>query len=439
MPILADGQIFRFLIIGLLGALASLLSKRGVAVFHDGLRPVMPEYIEGKIDKKSLMATSFALSFGLVIGFGIPASIAASTVVSILLIHSVLLGTDIIGTWSPSTSLGDFIAALVGFIYAVLLLLGLGFIVELFAKMPVNFLPHLGEIGTPIITAFAVFPALVIAYQYGFKKGILVLAIALLAKQLIIKLDFISIFDMKIKLNADGIALLVSMLIMLFLAATDKTKVVNNNSGVALISLFSDRVKRIKKNLLILAITGGVIATATSMGMLAGDLISLNLLKDGIRTEAALTAFAIALGFIPLVGTTAITTGVYSPAGMKFVFVIGILVANPLLAFLFGALVIVLEVLFLERIAILVEKSPGIKECSNHIRTATTKVLELALLVGGMIAAEKIAPKIGFFFVIGLYLINKTSRKPFVEMALGPIAAILLGIIMNILYVLGII
>jgi len=87
-----------YVLIALIGCMAAILANKGVAVFNDGLRPIMPEYLEGRMDKKALAATSFALSFGLVIGFGIPVSIAAT----IILIHSVLLGTDIIGTWSPS-------------------------------------------------------------------------------------------------------------------------------------------------------------------------------------------------------------------------------------------------------------------------------------------------------------------------------------------------
>ena len=44
----------------LLGALASFLANRGVAVFNDGLRPIVPEFLEGRMDRKSLAATSFA-------------------------------------------------------------------------------------------------------------------------------------------------------------------------------------------------------------------------------------------------------------------------------------------------------------------------------------------------------------------------------------------
>lgn len=45
------------------------------------------------MDRKSIFITSFALSFGLLIGFGIPFSIGSS----IILVHSIFLGTDIIG------------------------------------------------------------------------------------------------------------------------------------------------------------------------------------------------------------------------------------------------------------------------------------------------------------------------------------------------------
>lgn len=86
---------FNYIIIMTVGALASLLANKGVAVFNDGFRPVVPQYFEGKISRKELAATSFAISFGLVVGFGIPTSIAAS----IILIHSILLATDIIGTF----------------------------------------------------------------------------------------------------------------------------------------------------------------------------------------------------------------------------------------------------------------------------------------------------------------------------------------------------
>ena len=124
----------QLIIVGLLGAMAAILSNTGIAVFNDGLRPILPEFLEGRINKRELAATSFAISFGLVIGFGIPVSIGAS----IILVHSLLLMTDIIGTWTPEGKTGMVVAGIIGAIYGIGLTLGLEFIVELFTYLPIN-------------------------------------------------------------------------------------------------------------------------------------------------------------------------------------------------------------------------------------------------------------------------------------------------------------
>ena len=113
--------ILRYVIIAAVGALASILANQSIAVFNDGLRPVLPEYLEKRMDRKALAATSFAIGFGLVIGYGLPTSIAAS----IILIHCILLTTDIIGTWCPDTKKGMIASGVIGAVYGVALLFGL--------------------------------------------------------------------------------------------------------------------------------------------------------------------------------------------------------------------------------------------------------------------------------------------------------------------------
>ena len=422
-----------YVVMALLAGLASVLANQGIAVFNDGLRPLIPENLEGRLDRKALSATSCALSFGLVIGFGIPFSIGKT----IILIHSILLGTDIIGTVFPKNEKGIVGSAVVGGIYGMGLVAGLQFIVDLFDKLPVNFLKHLSTMGSPIIVAFAVFPVLVIGYQYGVKKGIFSLICVLISRQVISVFGKFTLGSLAISLNADGIALLVGVVIMLVFAITDKTE--STNANAALLGIFSERVAKVKKNILILSVMGGLVSAAVSLGMLAGDPISLNLLAEGKAADAGLVALARTIGFIPLVATTAITTGVYGPTGLTFVFVIGIFVKNPILAFILGALTLSLEILLLERIAKLLDRFPGIKACGDQIRTSMTKVLEVALLVGSMVACNNMADGngLGFLFVIGVYLLNKASKKPLVDMAVGPIATILFGIILNILYLIN--
>ena len=421
----------QYLVIALLGALSAILVNQGIAVFNDGFRAIVPEFLEGRMNRKALAATSFAISFGLVIGFGIPVSIAAS----IILVHSILLGTDIIGTFCPSGKKGIVLSGVVGAIYGIGIVYGLQFVVDLFAKLPVNFLEPLKMVGTPITVAFAVFPALVVAYQFGYKKGLITGIIALLVRQITVMYGTFKIGENTIKLDQEGMALLAGMIIMIAFAMKEKPD--ENATKVDLTAIFAERVKRIKKNLPILAVMGGLISAATSLCLLAGDPISLNLLAEGKNVEAAMTAFARGIGVIPLVATTAISTGVYAPAGMTFVFVVGLLISNPLIAFIAGAAVMAIEILLLDVLAKLMDKFPGVRKCGDNIRTAMSKVLEVALLVGGMMAAQAMAPGFGLFMVVGLYVLNKTSKKPIVDMAVGPVGAIGVGILINILYLIG--
>lgn len=427
-------KIMEMVIIGALGALAAIMANKGIAVFNDGLRPVIPQYLEGKIDKKALAATSFALGFGLVIGFGIPVSIGAT----IILIHSILLATDIIGTWSPKGMKGAIIAGVIGASYGIALVMGLQYIVDIFTLLPVNMMEGLSKIGAPVVVAFAVFPALAVGYQHGFKKGAISFVATLLVMVLVKRFGIITFSkDVTLRLSPEGFALLTGMIFMIAFSMQMKGEEgVQNNQN--LINIFSDRVKKIRSHWLILASMGGLISAATSLALVAGDPISQNLMGQGLFSEAALAAFARSIGFVPLVFSTAIVTGVYGPAGTTLVFVFGVLLqGNPMLAFIVGFIIMVLEIFLLEFAGKGLDKFPGIREMGEYIRTSMNQVLEVGLLIGGAMASEAMAPGIGYFWVIGIYLLNRRASKPLVALAVGPVAAISLGIIMNILTWLG--
>ncbi|HCB92154.1 MAG TPA: hypothetical protein DEP64_09430, partial [Ruminococcaceae bacterium] len=361
----------------------------------------------------------------------IPVSIAAS----IILIHSVLLGTDIIGTFCPNSKKGVVISGIVGAVYGVGIVYGLQTIVSLFKKLPVNFIDGLSQVGTPITVAFAIFPAVAVALEYGYKKGLLTAGVSLLVRQLVVMYGKIPMGSSTITLNQEGMALLTGMIFLIVFAVRDKEGASDANEQ--LVAVFGEKVKRIKKSTPLLAVMGGLVACATSLGIVAGDPISLNLLAKGQNLNAAMTALARAIGFIPLVATTAITTGVYAPAGMTFVFVVGLLVRNPILAFVLGAAVITAEIFLLTAIAKFLDHFPGVRKCGDNIRTAMGRVLDIALLIGGMMAAQAIAPGFGLFVVIGLYVLNKFAKKPLVELAVGPVGAIFTGLLVNVLYCVG--
>ena len=429
------------ILMAVIGAISAMMANRSIAVFHDGLRPLVPEYVEGRMSRKALAATSFALSFGLVIGFGIPFSLTAP----IILVHSLLLGTDVIGTWTPDSKKGFILSGILGAIYAIALMVGLKSVIELFELMPVNFVSALSKVGDPIVACFAIFPALVVAYQYGYKKGIWVLIATLIGYALTKSFGEIHFSDESlkpVKIDPNGVALLFSKIAMFYFAMREKAKPLaegQKGSNEMLVGLFSERVKRIQKNWLLLALSGGLTAVAATMSfsLLAEGPVSLQLMAQDQQTSATLVSLARAIGFIPLVGTTAIATGVYSPDGMKFVFVAGLAIDNPYIAFVAGAVIMILEVRFLAQLALWLDKYPGVKACGDHIRTAITKMLEVSLLVGGMIASNAILPGMGFMIVAGIYLLNRTSKRPLVEMAIGPVATIIVGIVANILSIVG--
>ena len=425
----------KYLVLAAIGALASILANKSIAVFNDGFRPIVPQYLDGGMSRKDLAAMSFAISFGLVIGFGIPTSIAAS----IILIHSVLLTTDIIGTWCPDTKTGTILAGVIGALYGVGILAGLELIVNLFALLPFNFLSNLGSVSTYVVAAFACFPAVAVGYQHGFKNGAISGVITLIVYVLTVKFGQLSMGSSTVTLNAFGVAMLAGMICMLVFASKVKG---DGNSNSTLVSTFSTKVSRIRSNWWLFAIMGALIAAATSMGIVAGDPASLALVADSQWSNATVVALARAIGFVPLVFTTGIVTGVYAPAGCTFVFVIGLAFhGNPLLAAVLGAVVMVCELALINVFAKGMDKFPGMKDMGEHIRTSMNKVLEVALLVGGVVAAEAMAAQFngitgsGALFVVACILLNRISKKPIVEMAVGPVACIVYGVLLNVLLV----
>ncbi len=429
-------NVLTIIVMASLGGIAAYLANQNIAVFHDGLRPMFPAYLSNAMDRKTLFATSFALSFGLVIGFGLPTSIAGK----IIIVHTILLATDIIGTMFPDTGKNKWYAVAVGALFGVVLLFGMQAIIDALKILPIDFTGNLGTVGSLIILAFSVFPAIAVAYQAGIVSGGVVLALIMIVKQVTVLFGKFVINDVTIALNADGMALLVGIIAMVVVAARQK-KSADGNATTAF-AVFTKNIERIKKNMVVLALSGGIVALATTLLLIAEGPASLTLMAEGQYAQAAIVALGRTLGFIPLVMTTAIVSGVYSPAGTKLIHVPAILFINMGIvglagSFVTGAIIMVVEVLLLGFIAQGMDRFPGMKDLGDNTRTAMSKVLDLALLVGGMLAANAIAPSIGYIWVIGLYFLNQASKKPLSTMAIGPIGAISMGIIVNVLHLIG--
>lgn len=416
-------------------SLATIMSNRGIAVFNDALRPMMLEYKENKITKSILGTTAFAFGIGYIVGF-IPQSIATG----VIIIHVVLLGTDIIGCYLPDKSRKTILlSGFIGALYGVFVGAGLGIIQDIFTFLPYNFLSDLGKVSSIVLVAFAVFPAFVVTLQYGWQKGLLTFIFTVLAQVITTQYGHFEFANGNtITVSANAIALLVGMCFMMLYAFSDKRE--KSNSQQQLATLFADRVNAIKKYWYLFTLSGAFLALAASLCLVSESPLSAPLYQDGQFNSAALTELARVIGFIPLVVTTGIATGTYSPAGIKMVFVIGSIgaaISNPIFAFIGGGLWMSLEIFFLTKFSLLIDKFPGMRDAGDNIRTAITKVLEVALLVGGVIAATAIAPSWGGLVVIGLYVLNGKFKKKLVDLAVGPIGALLVGAIANLFVLLG--
>ena len=304
------------LLIIALGTVTAIMANLGIAVFNDGLRPIVPENLEGRMSRKELGVTAFAMSFGLVIGYGLPISISAS----ILLIHSILLGTDIIGLVFKRGKWSTAIAGVLGGVYGAGIYFGLQAVVKAFEMLPLNFIDGFNKIGEPVVVSFMVFPALAIALQFSVKKGVIAFLAAALVRQIAVfsnTKQLIQIDGTPVVLSPEGIALIVGMVFLIVFAMKEKS---DDQSLSTLASMFTDRVTRIKKFSWVIMISGGLAAAATNLLLIAGDPISLSLLADGKIAEGGIAALAKAIGFVPLIASTAIATGVFGPVGFTFVF-----------------------------------------------------------------------------------------------------------------------
>ena len=85
-------------------------------------------------------------------------------------------------------------------------------------------------------------------------------------------------------------------------------------------------------------------------------------------------------------------------------------------------------------------KFPSMRDASDNIRSSMNACVEFALIIGSVAAcctmgAATTAGAAGGF-VIGacIYLINEITGRKIMRMAIGPVAAIATGIILNLTY-----
>ncbi|MGW6511221.1 YhfT family protein [Streptomyces niveus] len=423
-------------------ALTAFISHMALAVFNDGVRPFMLDFIQGRTTRNATTAVAFGLSAGFIFGLGAPMALSTGVLNPWL----VFLPTDILGILSPK----KWIAPLLGGAWGAVVVFGLNGANSLAHDLPVDFLTALQQMSTPILFLFTLFPVLAITKQFGRLRG----AIAAVVELALV------VTTMKVwpDIFPGSIAMAVGVLTLIgFAVNKDMTQrkldraeaakaaaagdfAQERKDGAAdaaedpMASLFSASALRLRRHLPLFMLLGAGVCVLAQSHVFGGGEATSFLIAKGDYAEAAQVDFYRAFGFVPLIATTALASGAYGIAGFTFVYPIGYLMPNPFIAAIVGAAVFAIEVLALSAIGKVLGKLPSVRDSSEHLRSAIGDALGLAILFGSLMAANVMGGGLGILIVGGLYLLNESMGRPVVRMAAAPAAVIVGGVLLNVLY-----
>ncbi|MFJ1801387.1 YhfT family protein [Streptomyces sp. NPDC088180] len=409
-------------------ALTAFIAHMALAVFNDGVRPFLLDFIQGRTTRSATTAVSFGLSAGFIFGLGAPMALSTGVLNPWLL----FLPTDILGMLSPK----KWLAPILGGAWGAVVVFGLNGANNVAHDLPVDFLTAMQQMSTPILFLFTLFPVLAITKQFGRRwggvAGVLELALVVLTMKL-----WPDMF-------AGALAMAVGVLMLIGLAVSKdlRQRRADRAAGVVeevtgddpMASLFSASATRLRKYLPLFMLLGAGVCVLAQMHVFGGGEATSFLIAKGQYAEAAQVDFYRVFGFIPLIATTALASGAYGIAGFTLVYPIGYLMPNPFLAAVVGALVFAVEVLALSWIGKVLGRLPSVRDSSEHLRSAIGDTLQLAILFGSLMAANAMGGGLGILVVGGLYLLNESMGRPVVRMAAAPAAVIVGGVLLNVLY-----
>ncbi|MFD5033465.1 YhfT family protein [Streptomyces sp. NPDC058220] len=419
-------------------ALTAFIAHMALAVFNDGVRPFMLDFIQGRTTRSATTAVSFGLSAGFIFGLGAPMALSSGVLNPWLL----FLPTDILGILSPK----KWLAPLLGGAWGAVVVFGLSGANEVAHDLPVDFLTAMQQMSTPILFLFTLFPVLAITKQFGRLRGgiaaVLELALVIMTMKI-----WPNVFAGSLAMAA-GVLLLIGFAVRKDLlqrkadraeaAAAGEQTVGTGQPEAAgddpMASLFSSSALRLRRFLPLFMVLGAGVCVLAQMHIFGGGEATSFLIAKGHYSEAAQVDFYRVFGFIPLIATTALASGAYGIAGFTLVYPLGYLMPNPFLAAVVGAVVFALEVLALSSIGKVLGKLPSVRDSSEHLRAAITETLGLAILFGSLLAANVMGGGVAILIVGGLYLLNEAMGRPVVRMAAAPAAVIVGGVLLNLLY-----
>lgn len=442
-------------VVMLVCGLGALLAQQALAVFNDGVRPFLLDFLRGRTTRPAMAAIAFGLSAGFIFGLGAPMALS-TTVLNPWLIF---LPVEILGLLAPR----KWIAAVAGVAWGAVCSFGLAGATNLAAELPVDFLGALTAMSDPILWLFCLFPVLAITRQFGKMWGSITFGAELLVVVFFVKAG--EWWGWSVFAPSVAMALGVVMLLVLAVrtdvkaraaeraqlaevvrtsgqAAADEITRAKAESAAAVDELFGPNAARLRGHLFWFMALGAGVAMVAASGIFGGGEATSFLIAQGDFTGAASMDLVRVLGFVPLIVTTALASGAYAMAGITIVYPVGYLLAASglpvgatlAIAAVAGAAIFAVEISAVSAIGRWLGRWPSIRDSSDHIRSGITESLGLAIMIGSLMAANAMGGGMAMLIVGGLYLLNEALGRPVVRMAAGPAAVLVAGVILNLLY-----
>nr|BBH93213.1 membrane protein [Thermogemmatispora argillosa] len=427
-------------------AFAALLSQMALAVFNDGVRPFLLDFYRGELARPQMTAIAFGLSAGFIFGLGVPVAFSSGVLNPWVL----FLPSDILGILSPR----KWIAPILGAAWGAVVVFGLSAATAAANSLPVNFLTAMQQMSTPILYLFSFFPAVAVTMQFGRVRGLITFVVSVLV--MLVTMKWLPSVFPGATTMAVGVIMLVALAVVEEVTrarserlqtqtaaagaegAADDDPPAEAGAGSAVAdeetsSIFAANAARLRRHAPYFMIMGLLLGVLVNTHMFAGGEATSYIIAKGQFANAAQIDFYRALGFIPLIVTTAVASGAFQIVGFTLIYPIAYLLPNPVLAAIAGALLFGVEVFILSYIAKGIAALHTIRDASDNIRNAINLTLEVAILFGSLAAGNAMAGGLGIAIVGGLYALNEVLGRPVVRMAAGPVGVIIAGVVLNLL------
>jgi Protein of unknown function len=395
------------------GLLTAIVAQRGVSAYHDGVRPLLPEYRRGELTGPELSRRAWSMGAGFVAWFSLPFTLVTAVATS----HLLFLPPEILGLRYASRVLAATIgaacgAAAFGVVAAVR---------AVYPHLPPAITASLPIMATPVQHTLFLFPVVASYHQWGLR-----VAAAVGALVVVTVLGVGELGHLPGGLSPSGLALLAGTVAIVAAAMRHRRE---NPAPVPRFLL--DNVRALRRTALLpLAVIGALCGALAQSRLLAGEPAAALLVGTGRMWDAAAVGIFSAVAFAPMVTRSAATSGAYSTQGFcDWVLSAGMISGTPAVGAAAGAAVISAEVLAAPWLLVLLHTFPKLAELGSAMRQGMAEVLDLTVLVGGVLSANAMLPDFGAAIVVALFLWNEASQRRLMPVAVGPIGVLITAVL----------